>query len=336
MAKIIDPNSVDGFNSQDLLEAFMKINATDPDADDGEPYFEKVPMVLDCTRNSKVLYCDPEDEPNFFETFFQKFSDETGYDSEDEPGFFIKTLFQEFNDETEDESSETEQRTLNDQECIPLPTATPPPTLNVDEVLEEAADEIADSIGGVLHGYCGKVLCHSSDTMDDFLTECGDLVYPAIYFPKEDCSEKSGCVTSTPPPAVFIPCTPMPTQPAPIILNLALCWNGPGPGYEVISSVHPNTHVDVLGTGTGGGYIVITNPSYNRPCWIKETDIELNGLNVEEMTIFGIPEQDASANSPDSPDSPALGCLVGGNPSIAPKCIKPCPDPVAYPQTCEP
>ncbi len=325
MVSIIDPDSADGID-QDLLEAFMKLNATDPNTDNGEPYFEKVPVVLDCSRNSKVLYCDPEDEPSFFETFFQIFSNETGSGSEGEPGF-LETFFQEFSDEPDDESSETEQRTLDDQECIPWPTATP---LNVDEALEEAAENIVDSVGGILHGYCGNFICHASDTIDDFLTECGDLVYPVIYFPRVDCSEKSGCVTSTPPPVEFIPCTPVPPLPSPIILNLTLCWNGPGPGYEVISSVEQSTVVEVLGAGIDGDHVVITNPRYNRPCWVNETDIELNGLDLTGLPIFRIPEQSGSSISPE------IGCWVKTTRSGSAKCISPCPDPKVYPDECEP
>jgi len=194
--------------------------------------------------------------------------------------------------------------------------------------------------GQALHKSCNDALglfgCHSSAAIDSYYTDCGELVYPAYYILRDDCEGNSDCVTSTPPPVEFIACTPIPTLPAPMILNLTLCWNGPGPGYDVISSLQPNTSVDVLGTGLGDGYIVITNPRYDRPCWVKESDIKLNGLNVAEMPIFGIPEQDGPADSPDSPDSPVLGCWVAGSPSVAPKCIKPCPDPVAYPNTCDP
>ncbi len=202
-----------------------------------------------------------------------------------------------------------------------------PPTLTADQVLHEV---------------CSGWICHNSATIDDYYTGCGELVFPAYYIQSEDCADNSACVTRTPPPVEFIACTPTPTQLAPIILDLVLCWNGPGPGYEVISSLESNTPVQVLGTGFGGDHVVITNPTYNRPCWVKETDIELNGLNLAGLPIFGIPEQDnspdspGSSDSPDSPDSPEMGCLVSSSPSVAPKCIKPCPDPVAYPNTCEP
>jgi hypothetical protein len=199
-----------------------------------------------------------------------------------------------------------------------------PPTLTADQVLHEV---------------CSGWICHNSATVDEYYSDCGDLVCPAYYIQSDDCADNSTCITSTPPPVEFIACTPTPTQPAPIILELVLCWNGPGTGYEVISSLDANTPVQVLGTGFGGDHVVITNPTYNRPCWVKETDIELNGLNLTGMPIFGIPDQDNSPDShdsSDSPDSPEMGCLVSSSPSVAPKCIKPCPDPVAYPNTCEP
>lgn len=199
-----------------------------------------------------------------------------------------------------------------------------PPTLTADQALHES---------------CSGWICHNSATIDEYYSECGELVYPAYYIQNEDCADNSACVTSTPPPVEFIACTPTPTQPAPIILELVLCWNGPGPGYDVISSLEANTPVDVLGVGVGGDHIVVTNPRYDRPCWVKETDIELYGLALAGLPIFGIPEQDGSpgsSDSPDSPDSPTMGCLVASSPSAAPKCIKPCPDPVAYPISCEP
>ena len=79
-----------------------------------------------------------------------------------------------------------------------------------------------------------------------------------------------------------------------------LCWNGPGPGFEVISSLEANTPVEVLGMGVDGDHIVITNPRYNRPCWVNETDIELNGLDLSRLPIFGIPEQESSPDSRES------------------------------------
>ncbi len=193
-----------------------------------------------------------------------------------------------------------------------------PPTLTADQALHES---------------CSGWICHNSATIDDYLTGCGELVYSAYIIQGEGCADNSSCVTSTPSPIEFIACTPTPTPLPPIILNLALCWNGPGPGYDVISSLEANTTVEVLGLGVDGNYIVITNPRYNRPCWVKETDIELNDLNVAEMLIFRIPEQEGSA---DSPNSPGVGCWVASSPSAAPKCIKPCPDPATYPNTCEP
>jgi len=196
-----------------------------------------------------------------------------------------------------------------------------PPTLTADQALHEA---------------CSGWICHNSAAIDEYYTDCGEFVFPAYYIQNEDCADNSACVTSTPPPVEFIACTPTPTQPAPIILEIVLCWNGPGPGYDVISSLEANTPVEVLGVGVDGDHIVITNPRYDRPCWVKETDIELYGLNLAGMPIFGIPEQDGSSDSPDSPDSPTMGCLVASSPSAAPKCIKPCPDPIAYPNTCEP
>ena len=198
----------------------------------------------------------------------------------------------------------------------------------------EESDDSDDSsaVGQAAHDVCtlGGLICHTYSTIDNSLTECGYLVFPVYYFQKIDCSDPSDCVTGTPPSVEFIPCTPTTNPPAPYILNLTLCWIGPGPEYEGVSSLEENTYVEVLGVGENSDYIVITNPRYNRPCWVKDSDIELDGLNVADMRIFEIPIQD------DLPDSPEMGCMVASSPSAAPKCIKPCPDPVAYPVSCEP
>ena len=266
MVSIIHPESDDeDMDSEDLLAAFMRLNVTDPDSDSGTPFFEKVPMILDCPQQK-----EPEG---------------------DKPG----------------------------KATAAAATA-------------KAAED--DAQAQALHEGCSNLflpgMCHSSQTIDRMNTECGELVYPVFYFPIENCTGLSGCATSTPPPVVFISCTPVPPLPTPVILNLTVCWNGPGEGYEAISSIEENTFVEVLGVGVDGNYIVITNPRYNRPCWVNEIDIELFDLDLAGLPIYGIPEQDAMD------EDNALGCWVKEGRSDPKKCVAPCPDPKAYPEKCEP
>ena len=122
--------------------------------------------------------------------------------------------------------------------------------------------------------------------------------------------------------------------PNPMILELTLCWLGPGPPYEVVSSLQPNTPVEVLGTGSGGGYIVINHPKHNLACWVKEGVISLDGLNISYMPTFEIPPQPIPSVEPTN--TPQIGCLVQKNLSEAPKCVIPCPDPETYTSPCSP
>ncbi len=56
--------------------------------------------------------------------------------------------------------------------------------------------------------------------------------------------------------------TPTPAEELtpPIVLTDTLCWKGPGPGYEVVSSLQAGTEVRILGRGVEGDWWVIDNP----------------------------------------------------------------------------
>lgn len=99
-----------------------------------------------------------------------------------------------------------------------------------------------------------------------------------------------------PPPLPPIEATPTVTQtlnepldPIGTVLRETLCWGGPGGEYDVISSLVPNTEVELLGTGEGGGYLVISNPRYNLPCWVKEADVDTGGFDAFSLPIVRIP-----------------------------------------------
>lgn len=46
----------------------------------------------------------------------------------------------------------------------------------------EQESESSLSASEIIHGICGGLLCHSTATLDNSFTDCGDLVYPAFYF----------------------------------------------------------------------------------------------------------------------------------------------------------
>src|SRR5271157_5361851 len=90
----------------------------------------------------------------------------------------------------------------------------------------------------------------------------------------------------TPPPsdtATFTPVvtdtstyTPFPTPQNPLVLHNTLCWLGPGPGYEVASSVHAGTRVTLLGQGSIPGWWVIEGPVYHDPCWMPQQELQID------------------------------------------------------------
>lgn len=118
------------------------------------------------------------------------------------------------------------------------------------------------------------------------------------------------------------------------ILQLTMCWHGPGRAgpYEVISSIQPDTTVEVLGTGEGGGYVVVTNPKYKVPCWVEEGTIDIGQSDLSNLPIFKIPLLIVETPT----GVPQTGCLVPKGGSAALECVVPCPDPILYSTKCTP
>lgn len=116
-----------------------------------------------------------------------------------------------------------------------------------------------------------------------------------------------------------------------IVFREILCWVGPGDRYDVVSSLQPGTLVELLGTGEGGGYLVVQNPRYNLPCWAKEDAIDTGEFDLSGLPVFKIPPLPTK-----TPTVSPLGCLVAEGRASAPKCVVPCPNAKRYPQTCTP
>jgi hypothetical protein len=96
-----------------------------------------------------------------------------------------------------------------------------------------------------------------------------------------------------------------PTPPAgPVMLTDALCWRGPGPLYEVVSSLAAGTQVQILGRGVEGDWWVIDNPRYpGVRCWTEGEDVEVAPDFSYPDTLFDIPPL------PTPTPTPILGCL---------------------------
>lgn len=76
----------------------------------------------------------------------------------------------------------------------------------------------------------------------------------------------------------------------PTVVLDALCWEGPGPAYEVVSAVRKGTQVTLLGRGGTGAWWVIDNPIYHDPCWVEADVLQFPaGFNLSGLQVFTPP-----------------------------------------------
>ncbi len=95
---------------------------------------------------------------------------------------------------------------------------------------------------------------------------------------------------------------PTPTPQKPQMINSTLCWLGPGPKYEVVSSLSKGQAVEVIGRGNTDGWIIINNPLYNDPCWVQSFDIQLDAsIDVAALKIFYPPPPPTKTPVPPTP-----------------------------------
>ncbi len=94
--------------------------------------------------------------------------------------------------------------------------------------------------------------------------------------------------TTTPFPSSYT--RPTPASPNPTAINDALCWVGPGPGYEVISAIKKGTVLELLGRSTLPGWFIIRNPTYLDPCWMQASDLQIDpNLDLSGLPLFNPP-----------------------------------------------
>lgn len=103
----------------------------------------------------------------------------------------------------------------------------------------------------------------------------------------------TSAVTDTPtlpPPTETGTPTPIPTPQNPLVVKDALCWLGPGPVYEVVSSVKKDARVEILGRGSSGSWWIIRNPIYKDPCWLLGDVLQFDtGFNISGLKVFDPP-----------------------------------------------
>jgi hypothetical protein len=91
-------------------------------------------------------------------------------------------------------------------------------------------------------------------------------------------------------PTVAFTFTPFPTPQDPLVVKDALCWLGPGPVYEVSSSVKTGIRVQLLGRGSVGAWWIIDNPRYHEPCWLQADVLQFDaGYDLTNLKVFNPP-----------------------------------------------
>ncbi len=100
----------------------------------------------------------------------------------------------------------------------------------------------------------------------------------------------------------------------PAIVDL-LCWAGPGPAYNVVSSIKAGTLVELLGTGLNASWLVIDSPRFpGVPCWVEPEKLDLDpAIDLGEFRIFPVP--------PLPTPTPIPGCLYKGPNDLTAICL---------------
>jgi hypothetical protein len=101
--------------------------------------------------------------------------------------------------------------------------------------------------------------------------------------------------------------TPIPTFPSstqrPTVVIATLCWLGPGPAYEVSSSVSAGLQVDLLGRDFAGEWWIIRGPIYHDPCWVMRNTLQIDpSFNTSSLPIYTAPP----TPTPTPTDTPTL------------------------------
>ena len=112
----------------------------------------------------------------------------------------------------------------------------------------------------------------------------------------------SDSATFTPVITDIITPSPLPTLPTaqnPLVINKTLCWLGPGPGYEVASSLQAGTRVILLGVGSVAGWWIIEGPVYHDPCWVPQQDLQFDiNYDFYGLQMYDPPSTPKPAKAP--------------------------------------
>jgi hypothetical protein len=74
------------------------------------------------------------------------------------------------------------------------------------------------------------------------------------------------------------------------LIELSLCWVGPGPPYEVVRSIPEGAEVELLGIGDVEDFLIVLEPFYQRECWLKMGSAnEVPEEVLRELTLYYAP-----------------------------------------------
>jgi len=98
--------------------------------------------------------------------------------------------------------------------------------------------------------------------------------------------------TPTPTETPSGPPTETSAPKSPAVVVFAGCYTGQGETYTLISNIDPGIRksgrqvVTILGIGSEPGWVVIRNPYFNNPCWIKLEFLDIDPLT--ELTQYPV------------------------------------------------
>jgi hypothetical protein len=96
--------------------------------------------------------------------------------------------------------------------------------------------------------------------------------------------------TPTSAPTMTETASPSPVPQDPLVSRAALCWWGPGPVYDVISSLKEDIRVKLVGRGSIAGWLLVENPTYLVPCWVQDIYLQIDpGTDFAVLPIFTPP-----------------------------------------------
>lgn len=90
----------------------------------------------------------------------------------------------------------------------------------------------------------------------------------------------SATLSATETPTISPPTEEVKRKP-PVVVTFAACYTGPDESYTFISNIDPSIRksgkevVEILGVGNEPGWVVIRNPYFNNPCWMKQEYMEI-------------------------------------------------------------